>query len=518
MRRLPPTRWRRETRVRLLRLKRQWLSWRLERELRAAKENVTVHRDGPAVRIVATTVSAIHAHLPSALGVCERLAVEVGSWRAPWAGWSGKPASADALSAIRVALPPMGKGRAVVELELSRPEPVAQALRIALPTLDPWRPMPSTLSAARSTSIIVDSRFANPCGLSSYPGKNGANTLSLVHMGGVSGWVVRTAGAVRVIGEAGRPLDGRQRARLRAVGSVELSEVPAAVPLEALAGVLAQLAMMGVVVHAPRLGPDVPLDGELASLVRLAFPAEGDGPAWEARSVAQRRAAMRGHAAGLSTPPSVSALLVSRRPERAAEVVKALRAQTYPSLEIVVGFHGCHAPPGLEDLKVAEFPAEMVFGSVLGAVTAMASGTLVAKVDDDDLYAPQHIWDLVGARLYSGATVVGKTAEFVFFAGYGMTVRRHITGEAYTDAVAGGTMLLAREDLDSVGGWRPVPRSVDRALQDAVLADGGLVYSTHALGFIYVRHNAGHTWDPGVEHFLLDSRQRWDGLPPDWDS
>ncbi|HZM82803.1 MAG TPA: hypothetical protein VFC19_44370 [Candidatus Limnocylindrales bacterium] len=517
MRRLPPTRWRREAAVRLLRLKRQWLSRRLEQELRGARETVSVRREGSWVGITATSVSAIHAHLPEALGECESLTVEVASWRSPWAGWSGKPLPGEMVGSIRVALPPKGKGRAVVRIELSRALAVEEALRIALPALDPRLPLPRAIGrggGSRTTATVVDPLSANPCGFSWYQGKGRNHILGFTR----EGWVVRRAGTAVVAGVAGRPLDGRQRALLRAAGSVELGEVPARVPVEALAGVLAQLAMTGVVVFAPGLGREVPLDAELRTLVRQPFPVEGEVLAWEARSVAQRRAAMRGHAAGLEAPPPVSALLVSRRPERAVETVKALRAQTYPNLEIIVGLHGRTAPPGLEGLRVAEFAPETVFGDVLGAVSKLASGTLLTKVDDDDLYGPQHIWDLVAARLYSGATVVGKTAEFVFLDGYGMTVRRHITSEAYTDAVAGGTMLLAREDLESVGGWRPVPRSVDRALQDAVLADGGLVYSTHALGFIYVRHSAGHTWDPGVEHFLLDSRQRWEGLPPGWDS
>ena len=50
---------------------------------------------------------------------------------------------------------------------------------------------------------------------------------------------------------------------------------------------------------------------------------------------------------------------------------------------------------------------------LLGAeATRVAQGTLLTKVDDDDLYGPEHVWDLVLARCYSGAAVVGKGAEF----------------------------------------------------------------------------------------------------------
>jgi len=152
-------------------------------------------------------------------------------------------------------------------------------------------------------------------------------------------------------------------------------------------------------------------------------------------------------------------------------------------------------------------------GEALAEVTRRARGSLITKVDDDDRYGPEHIWDLVLARSYSGATVAGKGAEFVYLQSRDLTVRRYMGSEHYTDVVAGGAMLLSRGDLEDVGGWRPVPRSVDRALLDRVLHAGGLVYRTHGFGFIYTRHEHGHTWDPGVDYFLQDPRAAWRGLP-----
>jgi hypothetical protein len=32
-------------------------------------------------------------------------------------------------------------------------------------------------------------------------------------------------------------------------------------------------------------------------------------------------------------------------------------------------------------------------------------------MDDDDFYGPEHVWDLVVARLYSGAEIVGKVRQ-----------------------------------------------------------------------------------------------------------
>jgi hypothetical protein len=134
-------------------------------------------------------------------------------------------------------------------------------------------------------------------------------------------------------------------------------------------------------------------------------------------------------------------------------------------------------------------------------------------MDDDDHYGPEHVWDLVLARQYSGAQIVGKALDWVYLESQDTTVfRPTYAAEKYADFVAGGTMLISRADLGAVGGWRPVPKSVDRALLDRVLADGGLVYRAHGLGYVYVRHSAGHTASVRDEHFLTKTTATHAGL------
>jgi hypothetical protein len=288
--------------------------------------------------------------------------------------------------------------------------------------------------------------------------------------------------------------------------------------------VVVQLAMTGVVLDgsgAPGMTGDG-LTGEIAKeLVDIvSAPLPGDDPIeWEIRSVRQRRAALRHHAAGLPLP-LVSAVLVTKRPELAVGQVTVLAGQTYPELEIVVGMHGADPPAGLRAaaggrlLRVAHVPAERNLGQALREVTGRARGTLLTKVDDDDRYGPEHIWDLVLAHYFSGATVVGKGAEFVYLEPEYATVRRRMGAEFFADTVAGGTLTLGREELAAVGGWPPVPRHVDRALLDRVLDTGGLIYRTHPIGFIYTRHGNGHTWQADADYFRHDARQTWRGLPP----
>lgn len=222
--------------------------------------------------------------------------------------------------------------------------------------------------------------------------------------------------------------------------------------------------------------------------------------------------------------PAVSALLVTKRPEQLWHALSQLAGMRYPSLQLVLGLHGDGFDRALvdryvrdlvpqRDVVVVEVPYERPFGEVLSIVSARANGTLLTKVDDDDFYGPEHIRDLVVAREYSGAEVVGKPPEYIFLDALDVTVRRpQYPVERFGKFVGGGTIMLSRADLESVGGWRPVPSAVDRALLDRVLGAGGLVYATHPLGYVYVRHSGQHTWDPGTAHFLSRTARQWPGI------
>jgi hypothetical protein len=260
-----------------------------------------------------------------------------------------------------------------------------------------------------------------------------------------------------------------------------------------------------------------------------------DPLAWERRSVRQRRAAVRGHAAALAMEsairpeaavparlPTVSALLVTRRPGLAVSALEAMERQTYPELDVVLAIHGVADDPELERrvaasrlrVELITVPAAATLGEALGIATARACGSLITKVDDDDIYGPEHIWDLVVARAVSGATVVGKPAQVVLLEQQGVTVRRdRPSADVYGRVVAGGTMLMARGELEAMGGWRPVRSGVDRALLDRVLHAGGTIYQTWSFGFIYRRHGDAHTWDVSDAYFLRSVVQRWEGIP-----
>ena len=341
---------------------------------------------------------------------------------------------------------------------------------------------------------------------------------------------------------AHRVVHGDNRRELRWAHHVEDVQGFHRNPIER-AGTLVRLAAAGVVVHLADSAPELRemLGAELHGLMATDMRSP-DLALRESLSIRMRRAALREHSlqsrarqiceAALPDPPLlplVSVLLVTRRPRLLSAAVAAVARQTYPRLELVLGLHGegfddaesCVAGLGRlsGNAKIVRIDGRLPLGSALNAAAEASGGTLLAKMDDDDVYGVEHIWDLVLAHEYSGAQLVGKGLEFAYLARLDLTLRwSGASAETeLTDAgggiIAGGATLIARRDLDRVGGWRRMAAGEDRMLIADIVRTGGRVYQTHGADYVYVRHGRGHAWEAEDSRFLKDAetvRKGWD--------
>ncbi|MDP2014092.1 MAG: hypothetical protein Q8L05_07695, partial [Actinomycetota bacterium] len=278
------------------------------------------------------------------------------------------------------------------------------------------------------------------------------------------------------------------------------------------------LAVGGVQSHVPlpaRWQAQLEACGVLAQ--QKDFPAEDMD--WLVQSVQGRRHALRMYspAAAFDAWPTVSVIVMTHRDRFVDHLVAQLSQLRYPRLQIVVGLHGVQIDhqrfagiPG--DVKIVDISADVPFGTALQQLSQRADANLISKMDDDDFYGPEHIWDLVLARMYSGATLVGKALDWIHVESANVTAfRPEYAAESYAPFIAGGTMLISRADLDSVGGWRPVAKSVDRGLINQVRDSGGAIYRTHGLGYLYERRGEGHTANAVEEHFLTKTTRTYEG-------
>lgn len=222
----------------------------------------------------------------------------------------------------------------------------------------------------------------------------------------------------------------------------------------------------------------------------------------------------------------ISAVVPTMRPSQVDHVVDALAAQVYPAVEVVLVTHGFTVDvdrvrgrardAGLEDLIVVPAEPTLTLGACMNRGVAAASGDYVAKVDDDNYYAPHYLSDLVRAFDYSEADVVGKWAHYVHLQSTGATLLRFGHAEhRFVDLVQGGTLLMPAGLARSVR-FENLPRRVDTTFLDKVRRGGGKIYAADRFNFVSVRAatTEGHTWTIKDEEILArSSRLQFYGDP-----
>ncbi|HJE61820.1 MAG TPA: glycosyltransferase family 2 protein [Nocardiopsis listeri] len=328
--------------------------------------------------------------------------------------------------------------------------------------------------------------------------------------------------------------------RLRHLRGVSVDWSGHAGPSAAVRAV-ASLAAGGVpLVAGPVPSWAVGLGAPLTELLAGATDADlTDRLAREEHSIRLRRAALYTHGlrsrwralgaqAGIPLPPAprISVILCTRRPEMVGFALAQIARQRGVELETVLTLHGfgadrpevasaieAYRDTGLA-ITVHEARADRIFGAVLNDSVARASGDLIAKWDDDDWYGPEHLADLVLARTYSGAELVGTGQDFVYLQEVDLMVWRSRESETATRFIAGGTILTDRVVLEEAGGFRPLPRAIDTQLLIAVSRGGGRIHRTHGLGYVLRRTGGGHTWSEDMAYFLHNYARQWSGWRP----
>src|SRR5699024_11097322 len=151
---------------------------------------------------------------------------------------------------------------------------------------------------------------------------------------------------------------------------------------------------------------------------------------------------------------------------------------------------------GVENVVVLEAPDTWSLGTCLNAAVDRADGQVLSKMDDDDLYGAFYLHDLLRAREFAAADVVGKHAHYMHVAGPDATLLRFPWMEhRFTHHVMGPTITAGRE-VFTAHPFADVSRGGDAGFLGVVTEGGGRDYSGDRFSFTQMRHgeNGGHAW------------------------
>ncbi len=234
--------------------------------------------------------------------------------------------------------------------------------------------------------------------------------------------------------------------------------------------------------------------------------------------VADRVLELAGAAVDPPSLPHVTITAPTNRPDHLETILENVGRQTYPQLDLLLVAHGFSPDEsklrdlavarGIPEVDVIRVPEDVVAGEVFNRGFREARGALIAKMDDDDWYGPDYLWDQVDAVGFSGAHVVGKWAHYAYIESLDSTVLRFAKHEhEYRDVLAISTLLMRREVFETAE-FPPMPYGAGSVFLRELMALGCRLYSADRFNYLYHRYSraAHHTFPTSDLHLAANAR------------
>lgn len=230
----------------------------------------------------------------------------------------------------------------------------------------------------------------------------------------------------------------------------------------------------------------------------------------------------------VGTYPSLSVVLSTARPTDFLQILNQQLKQSLPNFELMIGVHDFALNSKHKalikklttrdvDVKIKNFGKHENLGSILSVLAEDSSGQYISKMDDDDIYGPEHLQDLMDTLLDKGAEVVGKAMNYIYIEDLDLTSRKVLASgissvEQWDDWVCGGTILVSREAGESAGWFGDGKSAVDKFLLSGVKSHGGRIFRTFGNGYIYRRSLTPQTYITHYSKYLNNSSEQRTGI------
>ncbi|MDO5741465.1 MAG: glycosyltransferase [Vagococcus sp.] len=211
--------------------------------------------------------------------------------------------------------------------------------------------------------------------------------------------------------------------------------------------------------------------------------------------------------------PDISILLSTNRPDNLPTALDNCARQNHIDTQIIIGTHGFSPSSSVQqhahslglDVAWVELDSSFSLGSCYNHLLEYADCPLIAKMDDDDWYAPEYLLEQVSAMDSLQVDAVGKNTHLISFP------HRHLTAlyapghsHIYTRFVAGPT-IVTKADLAKDLSFPDITVGEDSQFLQRIHQNGGVIFSTSPFGFIRNRGLTGHTFEQADARFLANA-------------
>lgn len=222
------------------------------------------------------------------------------------------------------------------------------------------------------------------------------------------------------------------------------------------------------------------------------------------------------------SPPRITIVAPTNRPDRLDNLLANVRRQTYPNVELIILLNSDRydatavkrAASDLPALRVITLPESYTLAECLNRGVEASSGAWVAKFDDDDHYGAHYLSDMWLPTTFTDAPIIGKRSYYCYLQGTDqMALRFPGFAHRHAEFVHGATLFIRRDVFDKVQ-FTPVRQGTDTIFLSECRDEGLRCYSADPYNFVHMRHAdlSLHTWHITDEDFLAKCRVLHSGL------
>ncbi|MGR4068056.1 glycosyltransferase [Billgrantia sp. C5P2] len=232
----------------------------------------------------------------------------------------------------------------------------------------------------------------------------------------------------------------------------------------------------------------------------------------------------------------ISCITITKRPHHLDNIIKNYLAQSYVEKELIViinsfveDFSGIvkYIKDSVPNAQVYQIGCERNIGFCLNFAINRSSGDYWAKMDDDDQYGKNYIFDYHLSSRYLPCDLIGKKMGYTYFEAYNAVFLRNplaidksdiLCSREHSVHMSGATFFGRKELIESVPFAENVRSSVDSDFYIGCLEKEHTVLITDDFNFVVFRANNKdhHTWKQNDADLIKRSIKICDGFDCDF--